>query len=132
MGREMENTHEFELTLSVRECAEHYGEFGTTSVYGAEALEMFSKALEAYGLEVTTSYTSSGKRATLTVRHPEASEAKRVRNRNPQGRPKRARDYHGVTLEWLESHSVEDGMKALGVSRRTYYRRLEELREGGR
>lgn len=132
-GRTMENAREFEVTLRVGECVGRSAtdEFASRS-HGREALEAFADVLRAYGMDVSAEYTTSGKQAKLTIRHPETHEAERIRNRNPQGRPKRARDYHGVTLEWLESHSVEDGMKALGVSRRTYYRRLEELREGGR
>lgn len=123
----MKNTHEFEVTLRVGECAESSG---THREFGKEALETFAQVLSAYGMEVTTSYTASGKQAKLTVKHPEKQKADALRNRNPYGRPKKERDYNGVTLEWLESHSVAEGMEALGnVSRRTYYRRLEELRQ---
>lgn len=126
----MENAREFEVTLRVAECEERSATDPFASkAHGREALETFAAVLRAYGMDVSAEYTASGKQAKLTVGHPETHKAERIRNRNPYGRPKRAKDYHGATLEWLESHSVEEGMHALGdVSRRTYYRRLEELR----
>lgn len=126
----MENTREFEVTLRVGECAEREtSDVFARSQTGSEALETFAQVLRAYGMDVSTEYTTSGKQAKLTVRHPEAHEAESVRSRNPSGRPRKPRDY-GVSLEWLCAHSVEEGMNALGgVSRRTYYRRLAELRE---
>lgn len=126
----MENTHEFSVTLRVGECSEREtSDIFARSQGGREALETFAQVLRAYGMDVSTEYTTSGKQAKLTVRHPEAHEAESVRSRNPSGRPRKPRDY-GVSLEWLCSHSVEKSMNALGgVSRRTYYRRLAELRE---
>jgi hypothetical protein len=129
-GRTMENAREFEVTLRVGECVGRSvtDEFASRS-HGREALEAFADVLRAYGMDVSTEYTTSGKQAKLTVRHPEAFKAESARNRNPSGRPRKPRVY-GVTLEWLCTHSVEEGMQALGgVSRRTYYRRLAELRE---
>ena len=121
----MENTRTFEVTLNVRECVEREGEITTAS--GAEALQMFAEVLRAYGLDVSANYSSSGKRASVSIRHPEAHQAIRLRKRG--GRKPEPKDYKGVTLDWLESHSIEEGMHALGdVSRRTYYRRIGELR----
>lgn len=123
----MENTRVFEVTVSVKECRES----SATDVhipprYGKDALDELVKVLKAYGLEVETD--TKGSRVKIRICHPEADQAERLRNRGG-GRPKKRRVYD-VSLEWLESHSVEEGMEALGgVSRRTYYRRLEEMRQ---
>lgn len=123
----MENTREFEVTLRIGECIEREGS-GAITERGADALETFAAVLRAYGMEISTEYTASGKQATLTVRHPEAIKAESVRNRNPYGRPRKALDTKGHTLEELEAMTAEEGMRALGCSRRTWYRRLEALR----
>ena len=121
----MENTRTFEATLSLRECVE-LEEGEVLRETGAAALEVLAETLRAYGMAVEVSATSNS--AKIRICHPEAHEAKRLRNRGG-GRPRKSHDYKGVTLDWLESHSVDEGMHALGdVSRRTYYRRLEELR----
>ena len=121
----MENTRTFEATLSLRECVE-LSENGMVTEREAEALEVLASTLRAYGMAVEVSATSNS--AKIRICHPEAHEAKRLRNRGG-GRPRKSRDYNGHTLEWFEAHSPEEGMHALGdVSRRTYYRRLEELR----
>ena len=134
----MTNTSTFEVTISLRECVELDGEGGPITAQGAEALETFAAVLEAYGLDVSAEYTTSGKRAKISIRHPEAHQAKRLRSRGG-GRRAKAKPsdspVHGMdsaeTLEWLEGHSVAEGMKALGCSKRTYYRRLEALRSKG-
>jgi hypothetical protein len=121
---EMEST--FEATVSVKECAE----IGSgRNAFGEDALQALKDALNAYGMECTVEYTNATRKsAKIKIRHSEPWEAKQARTRNA-GRPRKHRD-QGVTLEWLESHSVSEGMEALGnVSRRTYYRRLAEMRE---
>ena len=131
----MENTHTFEVTLNVKECAEHYGDGGEHAKYGAEALETFTRVLEQYGLEVSTEYVPSGKRAKISIRHPSAWNAKKLRNRNG-GRSRIPKPVNSPALglegkdllEWLEEHTIQEGMEALGCSRRTYFRRLKELR----
>lgn len=126
----MENTKTFEVTLNVRECAETDDGYLTAS--GAEALEEFAEVLKAYGMVVESEYTPSGKRAKIKIWHPEANEAKKLRNRGG-GRHRKNHDYNGLTLEWFESHSIEEGMQALGnVSRRTYYRRINELKNANK
>lgn len=130
----IENTHEFEVSLQLRECKEQESD-GTGCVFGEEALEAFADVLRAYGMVVDVERTSKAK-ATLRVEHPIKTEAERVRKRST-GRPRKAHAYPmemGTTdaerLAWLESHTPEEGMAALGdVSRRTYYRRLALLRE---
>ena len=124
----MENTRVFESTLSLRECVE-LDENGMLTETGAAALEVLAETLRAYGMAVEVSTTRSS--ATIRICHPEPHEAKKLRNRGG-GRPRKSHDYKGITLDWLASHSVDEGMHALGdVSRRTYYRRLEELRAKG-
>ena len=124
----MENTRTFEATLNLRECVE-LEEGEVLRETGAAALEVFAETLRAYGMAVEVNATRSS--ATIRICHPEAHEAKKLRNRGG-GRPRKSHDYRGVTLAWLESHSVDEGMHALGdVSRRTYYRRLGELRAKG-
>ena len=127
----MENSRTFTIDrISVRECmdvgnGERWTLGGRKS--GMEALEYMADVLRAYGLEVEVTRSKAGGTASLSIAHPEPYEAETLRNRGG-GRPKERRTY-GVSLEWLESHSVEEGMEALGgVSRRTYYRRLKEMR----
>lgn len=121
----MENARTFEASVNLRECVE-LDENEVLTETGAEALEVLASTLRAYGMTVEVSTTRSS--AKIRICHPEPHEAARLRNRGG-GRPRKSRDYRGVTLAWLESHSVDEGMHALGdVSRRTYYRRLEELR----
>jgi hypothetical protein len=128
----MENSRTFSVCrVSVRECEDHgtdeYGmEIDRKS--GIEALEYMADVLRAYGLEVEVTRSKAGGTVSLSIAHPEPYEAETLRNRGG-GRPKERRTY-GVSLDWLESHTVEEGMEALGVkSRSTYYRRLREIRE---
>ena len=128
----MENSRTFSVCrVSVRECEDHgtdeYGmEIDRKS--GIEALEYMADVLRAYGLDVDVKRSKAGGTASVTIIHPEPFEAEKLRNRGG-GRPKETHRFD-VTLDWLESHSTEDGMKALGVtSKSTYYRRLREMRE---
>ena len=131
----MENDYTFEVTLSVKECVERYGDGGEHAKHGAEALDMFARVLERYGMEVSTDYVPSGKRAKISIRHPSAWNAEKLRNRNggrlrmpkPTDSPALGLDGKDL-LEWLEEHTTQEGMEALGCSRRTYFRRLKELR----
>ena len=133
----MENTHTFTLTANLKSFSETYAidKHGITmSKSGAEALDMFTKALEAYGMEVSTESLSRGN-VKISIRHPEHWEAERLRNRGGGRRMKDVSSKSPLymlddaqTLEWLESHTVTEGMEALGCSKRTYYRRLETLR----
>lgn len=134
-GAEMENTELFELSFNVKDCTERRAEGGITRESGAEALETFASVLKAYGLDVSANYSASGKRATIRIWHPEPLEAERLRNRNGGRNRKRkptdspAQGLEGSDLlEWLERHTPQEGMEALGCSRRTYFRRLRELR----
>lgn len=122
----MENTRTFCVTVETRECIDQPTEVFGTSAYGTEALETMAEVLRAYGLAVNVEYTTKSKaRACVTIEHPEAYEAKRLRSRGG-GRPK-IQDVDR-SLEWFESRSVEDGMRELGVSKRTYYRRMAQAR----
>ena len=131
----MKNDYTFEVTLSVKECAEHYGNDGEYAKYGADALDMFARVLKQYGMEVSTEYVPSGKRAKISIRHPSALNAEKLRNRNG-GRSRMMKPTNSPVLglagsellEWMEEHTTQEGMKALGCSRRTYFRRLKELR----
>ena len=134
----MENTHRFTVEVRIKPCVERCyldkHDIPSRTVSGAEALDMFAKVLEAYGMEVTKESVYRGN-ATISIRHPTPLNAESLRNRGG-GRRMKDVSYRSPlymlddaqTLEWLESHTVAEGMEALGCSRRTYYRRLESLR----
>lgn len=131
----MENTEVFELSFNVKDCTERHAWEGLSQESGANALETFANVLRAYGMDVSTDYTPSGKRATIKICHPERLEAERLRNRNGgRNRMRKPTDSPALGLEgrdlldWLEEHTAQEGMEALGCSRRTYFRRLKELR----
>jgi hypothetical protein len=132
----MENTETFELSFNVKDCTERSAEGGLVRGSGAEALETFSNVLRAYGMDVSTECSASGKRATIRIWHPEPLEAERLKNRNggryrmrkPMDSPALGLEGRDL-LEWLKEHTTQEGMKALGCSRRTYFRRIKELRE---
>lgn len=129
----MNNVRTFSATVSLKTCAESLDiGHGLTSrkESGVEALEALAYVLRAYGMDVDIEQTSKAS-ANIKIRHPERWEAESVRVRNPYGRPRKQK-VSTVSLEWLDSHTVEEGMEALGVSRRTYYRRLKEMRESAK
>lgn len=130
----IENSCEFSVCLQLRECKEQR-EDGTGRMFGMDALDAFADVLAAFGMGVEIEQVSKAK-ATLRVCHPAKDEARQARTRNagrPSGRHFYAEEM-GTTdaerLAWLESHTPEEGMAALGgVSQRTYYRRLATLRK---
>lgn len=125
-----EHCFTFETTINTSECADINSGSYALNKYGPQALEFFAEVLRASGMSVELEFTNATqRRAKIKIGHDGIGATKRARTRNA-GRP-RARHDGSVTLDWLESHSVEEGMQALGnVSRRTYYRRLAEMRKG--
>lgn len=128
------NTRTFDVTVSVRECAECDHERGTTS-YGRDALAELQKALTAYGMGCSIEYSSGGGRATIKIDHMEPLRAKHARTRDAGRYPINVKwpEESGATdrerLAWCTSQSVDELADALGVSRRTAQRRLADLRE---
>ena len=103
---------------------------------GEGALEELRFLLEAYGCEVETLHDENGGLTRLLIRCPDVFEARRLRNRGGGRPPKGLPEGSPLgllsgrqELEWLESHTVEEGVAALGVTVRTYYRRLAALRK---
>ena len=94
----------------------------------------FCKTLEALGMAVSLDESDS-KAPRLEISFPDPQEAERLRKRGG-GRPKKLAwsDFAPwelpQELAWYESHDEADGMERMGgVSRRTYYRRLSDLRK---
>lgn len=103
---------------------------------GEGALKELRLLLEAYGCEVEAPRDERGGQTSLLIKCPSVLEARRLRSRGggrpPKGRPEGSPlglRYGRRELEWLESHTVEEGIAALGVTERTYYRRLAALRK---
>lgn len=109
---------------------------GVYDVEGEGALKELRLLLEAYGCEVETLRDEKGGLTRLRIKCPGVFEARKLRNRGG-GRPPKHRPEGSPLgmmvgrreLEWLESHTVEEGVAALGVTERTYYRRLATLRK---
>lgn len=121
----MENNHEFTATLDLSSCRHD-----VKSSDGVDALFQLKLALNAYGIEFSYETSDDSPSATIKLRHLDPAQAARTVHRNA-GRKKLLTNT--VSLDWLESHTVEEGMEALGnVSRRTYFRRLADLRKSSR
>lgn len=101
-----------------------------------DALEDFCDTLRALGLEVETEKMPRN-RVKVQVRYPFDSEAERARTRGAGRRvafsPYSSPVFNSETtavdaLGWLEGHTPEEGMEALGCSRSTYFRWLKRLK----
>lgn len=126
----MENRHR--TTLLISDAASGSATDPTVvPLQGGDALHALTRTLRAYGMAVSVDELDEG--WALTIDHPDALDAKAYRVRNARGRGRVAETWpEGVEtdeqrLAWLRSVSVADAMETLGVSRRTYYRRLSEL-----
>ena len=110
------------------------------SGYRREDFEHFIECLNAMGIETTATVSKSGATAEVTATVPKyKSDAKTSRTR----RAGRRKEYYPLPpnsvfnsdttcadfLEWLESHTAEEAMKELGLTRSTYFRRLKDIRE---
>ena len=131
----MENTNRLELAIDASASTFHIDGIESRAEFG---LEMLCETLQALGLAADVSEDAEGGQR-LVVAFPEPHVAHRAMHRGG-GRPKAAKAYivddagfvmsDREALAWLESHSVEDGMERMGgVSRRTYYRKLAQLRD---
>lgn len=131
----MENSNRIELTIDASATAYEWHGNESAPTLGLRTL---CETLEALGMAVRLDESDS-EAPRLSIDFPDPYEAEKLRNRGG-GRPKAEaftlRDAatglpltSRETLEWLEGHTVDQGREAMGgVSRRTYYRRLSELR----
>lgn len=104
-----------------------------------EALADLKELLCGLGidLEIRTSESDTGQAPYVSLNFkydPEELRARRTRN---AGRPRKEPGNGspldgldaGAALEWLDAHTVAEGMEALGdISRSAYYRRKRSLR----
>ena len=120
---------------------------GTPSLERERAIHEFAGLLRSLGMEATVQESRTTGETVLQVKHPNRWDASRLRNRGGgkvekpmhPGSPLQGLD-DDQKLEWLETHTLEEGSEALGtldaetgkvvpVSRPTYFRRLKALRE---
>lgn len=108
--------------------------------YDERDLAHLVQVLQAMGLQVTAEELPHGRGAQLTFSHlPSRAEAERGRTRGA-GRPKKALSLPKGSVfnsdtpvaemaAWLDEHTAQEGMAALGIaSRTTYYRRVKDIR----
>lgn len=118
----MEKTQRIEITVNVAACESHDSET-MRRTNGAETLDLLARTLRAYGIDVDV--LQSGRSATIKLDTLTPPNAERARTRNAGRTKKYAYRY---TLEELEAMGADEGCKRLGCSKRTYYRRLAEMR----
>lgn len=135
----MNNKNEIRIAIDRADQIQYREQFEGGFVYdvdGEGALKELGLLLEAYGCDVETLRDEKGGLTRLLIKSPGVLEARRLRNRGG-GRPPKHRPEGSPLgnmtgrreLEWLESHTVAEGVAALGVTERTYYRRLATLRK---
>lgn len=120
-----------EITVNVKDCATRrtYDEgYTAPPVVGMSALRDLVDVLNAAGLETSVKISPRGGRATLRIHHSDA-HATRMRRTRGAGR-KKAVVTAPHTLEWYDAHTPEEGAADMGVSVRTYYRRIKAMRDG--
>lgn len=99
----------------------------------AESLRSLCDTLQELGLDVETEQVNRG-RWTLTIDYPTKAEARRFAKRGGSYQKKVPEDSPLCDMkereryEWLEEHSAKEGAEALGVTERTYFRRMTALR----
>ena len=111
------------------------------SEFDRDALEGLIGALSAYGLEVSCSFSASGRTASVEVGGiPTPEEARRTMTRGA-GRhrawialPGSSVFDSGTTCEeflaWMaDGHTAAEAAEQLGLSRSTFFRRLPRIRE---
>lgn len=127
-GEAMEKNSLFEVTVRVGECREspHASDPWSASLQGADALEHFAEVLKAYGMGVSLDYSSTGRQAKVRILHATKEQVRDARTRGA-GRPRKK---YALTLEQIESMSMDEAREALGgVSIRSYYRIKSRLKD---
>lgn len=110
----------------------------TASNFDRADFESLAESLAALGVVFDYEISQSGKTARVRASFPDRFEARRSRTRNAGRRskginPPNSSIFNRDTtcrefLDWQKSHSVEEGMEQLGLSRATYFRRLSAMR----
>jgi hypothetical protein len=108
--------------------------------YDERDLAHLVQVLQAMGLQVTAEELPRGRSVQIAFAHlPSRTEAERARTRGA-GRHKKALSlpkgsvFNSETpvaeaAAWLDGHTAQEGMAALGIaSRTTYYRRVRDIR----
>ena len=103
---------------------------------GADALRHLADVLTAIGCPATVYENMPHGDVVLNICHPTVEDAQALRSRNAGRKPKQTANGSPLDnltpserLQWLYSHTPEEGCDALGgVSTRTRKRRIAELR----
>jgi DNA-binding NtrC family response regulator len=126
----MKNTERF--TLTVTDATD--GDDGPFDGPRTSLLELCT-ILRQYGMSAELVEHDYGTSFELAIESPSLTaliEAKEARARS--GRPRKSEswpeglDTDEVRLQWLMAQDAEDAMQTLGISRRTLYRRIDELK----
>jgi len=102
--------------------------------YGEAALKDFLDVLKVFGMECK--YHNEPKGGTrVSIKYPARQSAYEYTHRGssrelpvPAGSPIRYLTDE-EKLEWLDSHTTEEGMAALGLCRSAYFKRKRKMRE---
>ena len=112
----------------------------TASGFRREEFDHFMSIARELGIKVDCAVSSSGKTATVHVSDmPDVQDAETMRTRRA-GRPSKGvvlphdSIFNNETtcaeyLAWQQNHSVEEGMRQLGLKRTTYFRRLNSIKK---
>ena len=133
----MENGSRFTCVVRLDECDERCLSDADDEVREREraALDSFCRVLRELGLDARVVPVGRA-RVRLIVDHPSREDARRLRDRGggrrktapPEGSAIARITDDAERLAWLDAHTPTEGAEALGVSVRTYYRRLADLR----
>ena len=111
----------------------------TASGFKRDDLEHFTKALEAMGIPVTCEISTTGKTARINAEVPASLFDAKIKRTRFAGRrsiginPPKNSIFNCDTpckdfLSWQNEHSAAEGMKQLGLSRATFFRRMKSMR----
>lgn len=103
--------------------------------YGADAIGDFGEVMREFGIRVSCHPNYAGKGMRVTVEYPDKRDAHEYTHRGssrelpvPDGSPLRGME-PAEQLAWLDSHTTEEGMAALGLCRSAYFKRKRRMRE---
>lgn len=119
----MTNTEKVAIRVSLEESTASAGTLSGASVDvpAQVGIANLVETLKALGMVAELDQET----AELRIAFPSAAEASRLRNRGG-GRPRKRDELQSA--EFFDTHTVQEGMRILGVSKATYYRRAREAR----
>lgn len=126
----MENQNHIELSVNLASSTYRFHGIESNAKAGIPAL---CATLQALGMAVSVD-ESDPEAPRISIDFPDDYKAEKLRNRGG-GRP-RTDPWAGLDVsqmreeyDWYESHTPEEGAKRMGCSKRTYYRRIAQLRK---